>query len=111
MKVKALAESKQWPHLRKLGDSKTKSPIGFKPFAMAAIKGNQSEPEIMRYIDRVTVSEERYDLFCEGKLWKRALEEALKLKDPHRVANVKSSSNSIEIDRMANEMLNRLSTM
>mmetsp|Transcript_17132 Transcript_17132/g.25327 ORF Transcript_17132/g.25327 Transcript_17132/m.25327 type:complete len:1041 (+) Transcript_17132:101-3223(+) len=111
IKVKAFAESGQWPQLRKLGDSKAKPPIGFKPFAMAAIQGKQSDPEIMRYIDRVTISEERYDLFCEAKLWKRALEEAGKLRDTRRVANVRSSCNSADIGQLADDMLNRLSTM
>lgn len=111
IKVRAFADSGQWPQLRKLGDSKTKPPIGFKPFAMATIQGKQSDPEIMRYIDRVTVSEERYDLFCEAKLWKRALEEAAKLRDTRRIANVRSSCNSAEIEQLADDMLNRLSTL
>ena len=110
-KVKALAESEQWPQLRALGDSKAKPPIGFKPFAMAAIKGKQTVSEVMRYIERVPSSEERYDLFCEATLWKRALDEAGKLRDPRRVANVRSSCNSAEVQRFADELLNRLSTM
>jgi len=73
IKVKAFSESEQWPQLRILSDSKAKSPIGFKPFAMAAIRGKQSVGEIMRYIDRVSGSEERYDLFCEAGLWKKSL--------------------------------------
>jgi hypothetical protein len=110
-KVKALAESEQWPQLRALGDSKAKPPIGFKPFAMAAIKGKQPVSEIMRYIERVTSPEERYDLFCEATLWKRALDEAGKLRDPRRVANVRSSCNSPEVQRLADDLLNKLSTI
>ena len=111
IKVKALAGSEQWPQLRVLGDSKAKPPIGFKPFAMAAITGKQPVTEIMRYIERVTSPEERYDLFCEATLWKRALDEAGKLRDPRRVSNVRSSCNSAEVQRLADELLNRLSTM
>jgi hypothetical protein len=111
IKVKALSESNQWPQLRKLAESKTKPPIGFKPFAMAAIKGNQGIAEIMAYVERVTLSEERYDLFCEAKQWKRALDEAGKMRDSRRLANVRSSCNSPEVQRLADEMLNRLSTM
>jgi hypothetical protein len=111
IKVKALAESEQWPKLRTLGDSKTKPPIGFKPFAMAAIKGKQSPAEIMRYIEKVTSPEERYDLFCEADLWKRALDEAGRLRDSRRVANVRSSCNNVDVQRLSDEMLNRLSTM
>jgi hypothetical protein len=111
IKVKALAESQQWPQLRALGDSKAKPPIGFKPFAMAAIMGKQPVSEIMRYIERVTSSEERFDLFFEANLWKRALDEAGKLRDSRRVTNVRSSCNSAEVQRLADELLNRLSTM
>jgi hypothetical protein len=108
IKVKAFAESEQWTNLRLLAESKTKPPIGYKPFARAAIKGKQGVTDIMRYIDRVVLPEERYDLFCEAVLWKRALEEAAKLKDVRRVANVKSLCNSPEIQLLADEMMGRM---
>ena len=100
IKVRTLARTGQWSQLRILADSKTKVPIGFKPFAMAAIKYNQPIGEIMRYVDRVTVSEDRYELFCEGKLWKRALDEARKLKDQGRVMHIHSLCNNTEIQQM-----------
>ena len=108
IKVKALADSEQWSTLRIFCDSRSKSPIGYKPFARAAIRGKQSSSEVMKYIERVTDSEERYDLFCEANLWKRALEEAVKLRDSRRVLNVKTLCNSQEIQLMADEMLGRL---
>jgi vacuolar protein sorting-associated protein 16 len=106
-KVKAFADSKQWSNLRILADSK-KSPIGYKPFARAAIRGKQTVTEIMRYIDRVVVPEEKYDLLCEAELWKSALEEAVKLKDPRRILNVKSHCNDGEIQLLADQMLGRI---
>lgn len=108
IKVKALAESEQWPQLRTLADSKAKPPIGYKPFAVAAIKGKQSVSEIMRYIDRVQDGEERYDLYCEAGLWKKAFEEAGKLRDVRRLANVRSSCDSAEVQRMCDEVLTHL---
>mmetsp|Transcript_1244 Transcript_1244/g.1507 ORF Transcript_1244/g.1507 Transcript_1244/m.1507 type:complete len:240 (-) Transcript_1244:498-1217(-) len=108
VKVRAFAESGQWANLRNLADSRAKSPIGFKPFALAVIKGKQSTSEIMRYVDRVASLEERYDLFCEAKLWKRALEEAAKLKDYRRMMHVQSLSNSLEIQQLCNKMAARL---
>mmetsp|Transcript_15939 Transcript_15939/g.36638 ORF Transcript_15939/g.36638 Transcript_15939/m.36638 type:complete len:286 (-) Transcript_15939:566-1423(-) len=108
LKVKAYAESGQWPQLRSLGDSKAKPPIGFKPFARVAIQYDQGVTEITRYIDRVQVGEERYGLFCEAKLWKRAVEEAVKLKDPQRIMNVRSICNSADIQRMCDEMMGRV---
>ena len=108
IKVKAFAENGEWDNLRSLADSKTKSPIGFKPFARAAIKGKLGVAEVTRYIERVTVPEERYDLFCEAELWKRALDEAVKMRDAQRVANVRASSNSEEIQETCNKALSRL---
>lgn len=95
-KVKAFADSKQWSNLRILADSK-KSPIGYKPFARAVIRGKQNVSEIMRYVDRVVDPEEKYDLLCEARLWKPALEEATRMKDSRRIFNVKSLCNDSEI--------------
>lgn len=110
IKVKAFADSQQWSNLRLLADSKgTKSPIGYKPFARAAIKAKQPKAEILKYIERVTLSEEKYDLYCEAKLWKNALEEAgARLKDPRRVLNVKNLCNSSELQLMADQLLARM---
>lgn len=108
IKVKAFAENEEWAHLRTLAESKAKSPIGFKPFARAGIKGKLDVAEMTRYIERVTVPEERYDLFCEAELWKRALDEALRIRDPQRVSNVRSLCNSEEIQELCNKALSRL---
>jgi Vps16, C-terminal region len=108
IKVKAFADSDQWSNLRILGDSRSKPPIGYKPFARAAINGKQSSAEILRYIERVTVPEERYDLFCEASQWKKALEEAAKMKDARRIINVKSLCNSSELALQADQILGRL---
>lgn len=107
VKVKAFADSGQWTNLRALADSKAKPPIGYKPFARAAIKGDQGVAEITRYIDRVTVPEERYDLFCEAKLWKRAIDEAVKLKDLRRIANVRSICGNADIEAMCESAMAR----
>jgi hypothetical protein len=107
-KVKAFAETNQWKNLRMLADSRTKPPIGFKPFARAAIKGDQSSHDILRYIERVTVPEERFSLFCEAGMWKRALEEAVKLRDEMRIIDVKTRCGSPEIQLQADQMLGKL---
>lgn len=107
-KVKAFAETGQWANLRALADSRAKPPIGFKPFARAAIRANQSSAEKMRYIDRVSDPEERFSLFCEATMWKRALEEAYKMKDEHRIINVKASCNNPEYQMLADQFLAKL---
>ena len=108
VKVRAFAESGQWANLRNLSDSRAKPPIGFKPFALAAIKGQQGVGEVMRYIDRIASTEDRYDLFCEAGLWKRALEEATKLQDGRRIMHVRSSSTSQEVQQLCNELVGRM---
>jgi hypothetical protein len=108
IKVKAFADSEQWSNLRILADSKTKPPIGYKPFARAAIKGKQSVSEVLKYIDKIPVPEERYDLFCEAALWQKALEEASRLKDGRRILNVKTLCNSPEIQLLADQTLARI---
>jgi len=110
LKVKAFGESGQWPQLRSLADSRAKPPIGFKPFARAAIKHDQATSEITRYIDRVQGAEERYDLYCEAKAWKKALDEATKLKDAGRVGNVRAICNSPETQQACDQILARLTS-
>lgn len=108
IKVKAFAESNQWSNLRILAESKSKPPIGFKPFAKAAIKGKLSSTETHRYIERVTIPVERYDLFCEASLWSRALEEARLMKDVRRLLNVKTLCNSPELALLADQIMGGL---
>ena len=107
-KVNAFAQTGQWHNLQMLADSRAKPPIGFKPFARAAIKGNRSPAEKLRYIERVSVPEERFGLFCEASMWKRALEEAFKMRDEIRIIDVKSRCNDVEIQLMAEQLLAKL---
>ena len=107
-KVRVFAETGQWMNLKQLADSKAKPPIGFKPFARAAIQGGRNTSEILKYIERITVPEERFSLFCEAGIWKRALEEAFKLKDESRIMDVKSRCGSPELQMQADQMLGRL---
>jgi hypothetical protein len=77
---------------------------------MAAIRGKQSVGEIMRYIDRVSGSEERYDLFCEAGLWKKALDEGFKMRDTRRIASIKSLCDKPEVRLLCDEMMGRLAS-
>lgn len=85
-----------------------KPPIGYKPFARAAIRGKRPESEIMRYIDPVTIPEERYDLLCEASMWAEALKVAEGMKDARRILNVKSLCNDQALQLRAEEMMARL---
>ena len=107
-KVKAFSETRQWKNLKALADSRTKPPIGFKPFARAAIKGRQPSSDILRYIERVSTPEERFSLFGEASMWQKALDEAMKMKDERRIIDVKARCNDPEIQLLADQMLGRL---
>jgi vacuolar protein sorting-associated protein 16 len=107
-KVNAFSRTEQWNRLQALADSKAKPPIGFKPFARAAIKGKQSNETIARYIERVTVQEERFDLYCEASLWRKALEEAGRLRDERRIIDVKNRCNDPDLQLKADQMLAKL---
>jgi vacuolar protein sorting-associated protein 16 len=108
IKVIAFAESKQWSNLRILAESRSKSPIGFKPFAKAAIRGRLNSSEVLKYIEKVSIPIERYDLFCEAEQWHRALDEARSMKDIRRLLNVKTLSNSPELALLADQTIGAL---
>lgn len=108
IKVKAFSESGQWSNLKILADSRSKSPIGFSPFARAAIRGNQPPSEILKYIERIPAPEERCDLLTDAGMWKRALEEAVRSRDLQRIQNIKSNCNSPELQMQADQALEKL---
>jgi len=105
LKIQAFGETDQWTALWSLGDSRTKPPISFKYFALEAIKRRQPEESIMKYIDKVTENEERYELLCEGKLWKRAVDEAMKLGDKGRLIHIRSVCGSPVIQQLCDELM------
>jgi len=105
VKVRALSESGQWAVLRNFADLRAKPPIGIKPFALAAIKGGQGQAEVMHYIDRMTDGEGRYELFCEAGMWKKALEESVRLNDGRKIAHVRSMCNSPDIQRLCDKYI------
>jgi vacuolar protein sorting-associated protein 16 len=107
-KVKAFSATGQWKNLQNLAESRTKPPIGFKPFARAAIRGKQPQQDILRYIEKITSPEERFSLYGEALMWKLALEEAFKMKDEQRIMDVKARCNNPEIQLSADQMLGRL---
>ena len=110
VKIKAFAASHQWSTLRALVDSRTKPPVGFVHFALAAVWGKQGVGEILRYVEKMTNGDERYDVFCEAGLWKRALEEARKLGDSRRkIIHVRSRCNDLEVRQTCEGLLNRSS--
>jgi len=108
VKIKAFATSHQWSNLRALADSRTKPPVGFMHFALAAVHGKQGVGEILHYVEKMTNGDERYDVFCEAALWKWALDEARKLEDSRRkIMYVRSRCNDLEVRQLCEDLLNK----
>ena len=104
-KIRAFAATEQWKNLRSLAESRTKIPISFKFFAVAAIKQGRDVSDVLWYIQKVIDSEERYDLYCEVKLWKRALGEARRLQDVRRAMHIKTMCNNPEVQRLCDDFI------
>lgn len=80
IKVQCFGSTNSWTHLAKLAAEK-KPPIGYKPFALACIKHKQPVGEVEKYVDKMTAAEERYNLYSELGLWRKAFECASKIRD------------------------------
>lgn len=104
-KIRAFAATDQWNSLRYMAETRTKIPISYKYFALAAIKKRRDISDVLFYTQKVTDSEERYDLFCEAKLWKRALDEAQKLGDVRRAMNIRAVCNNPDIQRLCDDFV------
>jgi len=110
VKVQSFSDSGQWDALRALAESRGKNPIGFKPFATAAIRGRRPQQEVVRYIERVLQPEERFDLYLQGELWNQAVNAAAAMKDEGRVHRVLSGCEIPEIQRRCEKILQDMRT-
>jgi vacuolar protein sorting-associated protein 16 len=106
IKVQAFVKTDQWANLRSLAEKR--SPIGYKPFARAAINAKRPPEEILKFIRSISVPEERYDLLCEASMWKEALQLAVEMKDVRRLLNVKTRCNDDVLVNKANEEMAKL---
>lgn len=107
-KVKALKDSQQWSNLKLLAESSRKPPIGLVPFCKAVIDGNQPEAEIRQYIDLLSNTQERFEVYMYGKYWTQALGEAFQLKDAQKMVNIKHLTNDANVHARADELLSEL---
>jgi hypothetical protein len=62
MRISAYSSAGEWALLSRLASEKRNNPVGFRPFALAAIRHGQPESETGRYIDRIASAEERLEL-------------------------------------------------
>jgi hypothetical protein len=106
IKIQCYSNGNQWKMLEKLAVEK-KSPIGFRPFALACVKyKNMLEAE--KYAEKVVDPEERFELYMDIHLWRKAFEVAVKLKDPQRLKDVKQKCRDLALEAQILEVLSKL---
>mmetsp|Transcript_7385 Transcript_7385/g.26340 ORF Transcript_7385/g.26340 Transcript_7385/m.26340 type:complete len:156 (-) Transcript_7385:47-514(-) len=109
LKLKALAASAQWPALRAYASDKKSSAasIGLAPFARACAAGAQPVADVEWYVDRLPV-EERFAVCIELSLWRGALDAAVKLKSPNKLAEVQQTCKDPDVVQRAQDAMTRL---
>lgn len=113
VKVNAYADGGHWTSLKELAETR-QIPIGVKPLACAAIKGyhdDNREAYVQFFIQKLSSTEEKFEMLCEASLWKQALHVAEKeMKDMRRVKQVKDRCNEKSLQLEADQALGRLAT-
>eukprot|EP01041_Mallomonas_annulata_P005078 gene5078-10164_t len=107
VKVECFSRAGQWDLLSKLAVEK-KSPIGYKPFAMACVKYGQPQSEVEKYGDKIVSSEERYDLYCDLGYWRKAVEIATRLKDQARLQEISRQCRDPQLERHIQDVCSKI---
>ena len=108
VRVQVYCRHGSWMALGKLA-AERKSPIGYKPFAIGCIRHKLPALETEKYIDKVVEPEDRYDLYLEVALWKKAADTAAKLKDGARLQEVaRLCGKDPQITTYVSELLSKL---
>jgi hypothetical protein len=107
IKVQCFSRTGSWSNLAKLAAEK-KSPIGYKPFALACMKQKQQSSETEKYVDKITSLEDRYELYTELSLWRKATECAFRLRDTSRLTHVLRVCKDSLLERQIQEMLSKM---
>jgi hypothetical protein len=56
---------------------------------MICCRYGQSDEEIEKYMDRISSSDEKYEVYVQLAMWRRAAEVANKMKDLHKLQQVR----------------------
>lgn len=107
IKVQCFCRSGSWTQLSKLAAEK-KSPIGYKPFAVACIKHKRPASEVEKYIEKISAGEDKFDLYMELELWRKAIDVAIKLRDPNRLMEAGRACKDPALARLVQDSLDRL---
>lgn len=107
IKINTYAKRQQWGVLAQLAQS-GKSPVGYVPFAAAALRHKQPASEVERYVDKCSSAEEKYGLYMEIQAYRKAFECAKALKDEGRLAEVLAQCRDAALEKSCREALTRL---
>eukprot|EP01038_Epipyxis_sp_PR26KG_P015328 gene15328-20658_t len=106
-KIRCYSERGDWAALSRLANEK-KSPVGYKPFAECCMKYNRPESETERFIEKITILEDKFDLYMQIKMYKKAVEVASKLRDPNRLQEVARFAQDPVLERSIQEILQKI---
>ena len=107
IKIHCFSSTGHWGHLAKLAVEK-KSPVGYKPFAQACMKYNQPAAEIEKYIEKIGVQEDRFDMLFEIESWRRAADVARQMRDGDRLTLVMNRCKDDTLKRQIMHIIEKL---
>ncbi|CEG41423.1 vacuolar protein sorting-associated [Plasmopara halstedii] len=102
VKIKALAETRQWDALHKFSMEKKNPPCGFKAFAVACLEQGEKQ-QAESYTTRITSVDEKFETLIRLDLYSDALQLSIKLKDPEKLTTVRNLCNDDNICNQADK--------
>ena len=107
IKIHCFSSTGHWGELAKLAAEK-KSPVGYKPFAQACMKYNQPTSETEKYIEKIAVPEDRFDMLFEIESWRQAADVARQLGDADRLTLVMQRCKDETLKRQIMHIIEKL---
>ncbi|RLN48595.1 hypothetical protein BBJ29_008542 [Phytophthora kernoviae] len=102
VKIKALAQTRQWDALHKFSMEKKNPPCGFKAFAVACLEEGEKQ-QAENYTARITSVDEKFETLIHLDMYSDALQLSIKLKDPEKLTNVRNLCNDENIQNQADK--------
>ena len=106
LKIRALAASGQIELLRCFAVEK-KSPVGYRPFVDACIENGYAPGQCAAFVSRLSL-EEKFNYYMQSRLFERALEVAVRMKDRSRLDEIRSICRDDAIESLCSRHIDRL---
>ena len=87
LRIRAFVDCGRWDLLRKLASDR-RSPIGYVPFAKAAIRGGRDPGDVEFFVDRIDPPEDRFELYMQINSFEKAAQAAFKGKNERQLGEV-----------------------